>query len=65
VAITSAVKHEFRGRLGLQALAQTLGAVDVTLAWNAPVVHVEGRSGPELAAMLRALVAEARRRARE
>jgi chromate reductase, NAD(P)H dehydrogenase (quinone) len=62
VAITAAVSDAHRGRLGLQALAQTLGAVDATLAWSAPVVHEHGRFGPELGALLGALEVEVRRR---
>lgn len=62
VAITAAVADPSRGRRGLQALAQTLGAVDAVPAWNAPLVHVQGRFGPGLHAMLDAIVEEVRRR---
>ena len=63
VAITAAVAVADRGRRGLQALAQTLGAVDAILVWNAPLVHEGGRFGPGLAALLAALAEEVRRRA--
>ena len=63
VAITAAVAVADRGRRGLQALAQTLGAVDAVLVWNAPLVHEGGRFGPDLAALLAALAEEVRRRA--
>jgi NAD(P)H-dependent FMN reductase len=62
VAITAAVAHPRRGLLGLAALAQTLGAVDAVVAWNAPLVREQGRFGPELDAMLRALLETARTR---
>jgi NAD(P)H-dependent FMN reductase len=62
VAITAAVAHPSRGLRGLAALAQTLGAVDAVLAWNAPLVHEQRRFGPELGAMLAALVQAVRSR---
>jgi chromate reductase len=61
VAITAAVAHPSRGLRGLAALAQTLGAVDAVLAWNAPLVHERRRFGPELGAMVGALVQAVRR----
>jgi chromate reductase, NAD(P)H dehydrogenase (quinone) len=45
VAITAAVKDPRRGRRGLAALAQTLGALDTVVVWNAPIIH-EGSSVP-------------------
>jgi len=38
VAITAVVGHPDRGRMGLSALAQTLGAVDAEIVWNEPTV---------------------------
>ena len=43
VAITSAVPAAERGRLGLRALSDTLGAVRAKLVWSEPIVR-----GPEL-----------------
>lgn len=58
VAITCAVPSVERGRLGLKALADTLGAVSARIAFAAPIVR-----GPtleaEVAAVLRALLARA------
>jgi chromate reductase len=55
VAITTAVKERSRGRLGLSALAQTLGAVDAVIVWDQPIV--EGPTSEiEVAALLRALI---------
>jgi NAD(P)H-dependent FMN reductase len=51
VAITAAVGDANRGRRGLDALAQTLRAVDASIAWTDPVVL-----GPELDAELDALL---------
>jgi chromate reductase, NAD(P)H dehydrogenase (quinone) len=56
VAITAAVKDPRRGRKGLDALAQTLGAVDVVLAWNAPMVHDASTVEAELRHVLEQLV---------
>jgi chromate reductase, NAD(P)H dehydrogenase (quinone) len=42
VAITAAVPHPSRGRLGLDALAQTLRAVDAVIVWNEPTVRSPG-----------------------
>lgn len=53
VAITTAVKDPRRGRRGLDALAQTLGAVDAVLVWNTPIVADD----PGLIAELRGLLA--------
>ena len=56
VAITSAVPAAERGRLGLRALSDTLGAVRAKLVWSEPIVR-----GPELerdvAELLRRLAA--------
>jgi chromate reductase len=60
VAITTAVKDRSRGRLGLSALAQTLGAVDAAIVWDQPIV--EGpTSDIDVAALLRALIDRIRR----
>lgn len=56
VAITAAVPHPDRGRRGLAALAQTLGAVSARLAFDAPLVKGPGLE-VEIAAVVRALVA--------
>lgn len=58
VAVTAAVQHPDRGRRGLQALRDTLGALSVTVVGSAPIVR-----GPDferdvaalLAALLRAI----------
>ncbi|MGB1274483.1 MAG: NADPH-dependent FMN reductase [Nannocystaceae bacterium] len=42
VAITASVAHPSRGRLGLDALRQTLGAVSAELVWDGVVVRGEG-----------------------
>jgi chromate reductase len=59
VAITAAVPHPERGRLGLQALKQTLGAVSATVVGGEPIAR-----GPEfereVAELLRGLVRAAR-----
>jgi chromate reductase len=39
VAITAAVPHAGRGRMGLDALAQTLRAIDAVVVWNEPTVR--------------------------
>jgi chromate reductase, NAD(P)H dehydrogenase (quinone) len=55
VAITAAVAHPGRGRLGLGALAQALRAVDAIIVWDEPTVR-----GPDAIAsvgrIVRALV---------
>jgi NAD(P)H-dependent FMN reductase len=55
VAVTAAVPHTDRGRLGLQALRQTLGAVSAQIVGGEPIAR-----GPdferEVAALLRALI---------
>ena len=53
VAITAAVKDPRRGQRGLDALAQTLGAVDAVLVWSAPIV----REGPGEPADIRDVLA--------
>lgn len=45
VAICASVKDARRGRRGLKALAQTLGAVDARLAWKEPIVQGAGFEG--------------------
>ncbi len=59
VAITAAVPHSERGRRGLKALADTLGAVSARIAFAEPIVK-----GPqfeaEIRALLESLLAEAR-----
>ena len=52
------------GIRGLEALARTLGAVDAALAWNAPLVDVQGVFGADLGTMIDALVEAVRRRDR-
>lgn len=56
VAITAAVPHPDRGRKGLAALAQTLGAVSARVAFDGPLVKGPGLEG-EVAVVVRALVA--------
>jgi NAD(P)H-dependent FMN reductase len=51
VAITAAVPHTDRGRLGLAALRQTLGAVNAVIVSDEPVVR-----GVESAAGVRAIL---------
>lgn len=51
VALTASVGDRSRGRKGLGALAQTLGAVDAVIVWNEPTVR-----GPAFEAGLEALV---------
>ena len=53
VAITAAVPHPTRGRLGLQALRTTLGAVSARIVGGEPIAR-----GPTFAAAVAALVAE-------
>ncbi len=52
VAMTAAVPHPDRGRLGLQALGQTLRAVSAVLVGGSPIVR-----GPDFEAQVRRLVA--------
>jgi len=52
VAITAAVPHADRGRRGLQALADTLGAVSARIAFAEPIVR-----GPRFEAEIELLVA--------
>lgn len=60
VAITAAVPGAERGRLGLQALRQTLGAVNATIVFGEPIAR-----GPafeqEVGQLVRALVEAARK----
>jgi NAD(P)H-dependent FMN reductase len=60
VAITCVVPHQERGRLGLAALRQTLGAVRATIVGGDPLERGPGLA-EELAQLLRALVAAAER----
>jgi len=53
VAITAAVPHPSRGRLGLQALRTTLGAVSAQIVGGEPIAR-----GPAFAPAVAALVAE-------
>jgi len=55
VAITAAVPHPSRGRLGLDALAQTLRAVDAFIVWNEPTVRGPG-SDERVVTIVKALV---------
>lgn len=60
VAITASVPHAERGRKGLAALAQTLGAVSARIAWSDPVVRgSEASAIPALFEALRRAAAEA------
>ncbi|MDQ3036518.1 MAG: NAD(P)H-dependent oxidoreductase [Myxococcota bacterium] len=59
VAITAAVSHPERGRLGLGALRGTLGAVSARVVGGEPIVRGdEGR--PQIAALLESLIAAVR-----
>jgi NAD(P)H-dependent FMN reductase len=51
VAITAAVPGPDRGRLGLKALRQTLGAVSATIVGGEPIAR-----GPDFASQVAALV---------
>jgi NAD(P)H-dependent FMN reductase len=64
VAITCAVPHQERGRMGLAALRGTLGAVSATLTFDEPIVKGPDFE-PAIDAVLLTLVEaiEARRRA--
>jgi chromate reductase len=55
VAITASVGDPRRGRMGLSALAQTLGAVDAVIAWNEPTLHGPG-SDAAIAGILQRLI---------
>jgi chromate reductase len=55
VAITASVGDPHRGRMGLGALAQTLGAVDAVIVWNEPTVNGPG-SDRVIAGILQRLV---------
>ncbi len=59
VAITASVPGATRGRLGLQALAQTLQAVRARIVGGEPIVHDDSEE-PALTALLLALAAEIR-----
>lgn len=59
VAITASVPHTERGRMGLQALRQTLGAVSAEVVWSEPIVRGEEAVLGEVLARL-ARAAEAR-----
>ncbi len=60
VAITAAVPGPARGRLGLQALRQTLGAVSARVVGGEPIARGPAFAS-EVEALLQALVDEARR----
>jgi chromate reductase len=60
VAITAAVPGPERGRLGLQALRQTLGAVRATIVGGEPIARGPGFER-EVAALVRDLVDTVRR----
>jgi chromate reductase, NAD(P)H dehydrogenase (quinone) len=60
VAITAAVPGSERGRLGLQALQQTLGAVRARIVGGEPIARGPGFER-EVGALVRALVEAARR----
>jgi chromate reductase, NAD(P)H dehydrogenase (quinone) len=60
VAVTASVAGPERGRLGLAALLQALGAVSATIVGGDPIVRGETAAG-ETAALLRALVHEVRK----
>lgn len=59
VGITSAVPHPERGRMGLAALSQTLGAVSATVVGGDPIVRGPG-SEESIRGLVHALVAAAR-----
>jgi NAD(P)H-dependent FMN reductase len=59
VAITAAVPGPERGRLGLQALRQTLGAVSARIVGGEPITRGPGFE-QEVAELVRALVEAAR-----
>jgi NAD(P)H-dependent FMN reductase len=56
IAITASVADQQRGRKGLDALAQTLGAVDAVIVWNKPTVR-DARFDVEIAEILQRLAA--------
>jgi NAD(P)H-dependent FMN reductase len=55
VAITASVPDPGRGRKGLSALAQTLGAVEAVMVWNEPTVGGPGADA-SIAGILQRLV---------
>lgn len=57
VAITAAVRDPQRGRRGLQALEDTLVAVDVSLVWRRPIVLDAADRDDKIARLLKALLA--------
>jgi chromate reductase len=60
VAITAAVPHPERGRLGLRALGDTLAAVSARVVWREPIVRGPGLDrGAE--GLLAAVIAEVAR----
>ena len=59
VAITAAVPHVERGRMGLQALRQTLGAVSATVVGGEPIARGEAFER-DVRALVEATVAAAR-----
>ena len=61
VAITAAVPGPERGRLGLKALADTLGAVRATIVGGEPIVR-GAQLAADVAVLVRALVVECERR---
>ena len=64
VAITASVGDPRRGRMGLSALEQTLGAVDAVIAWNEPTLQGPG-SEAAIAGILERLAALIAARAAE
>jgi chromate reductase, NAD(P)H dehydrogenase (quinone) len=60
VGVTAAVSHPGRGRGGLEALMNTLRAVDARIVGGQPIVRGSSFEG-EIAALVRALMDEVRR----
>jgi chromate reductase len=60
VAITSATTHPDRGRLGLQALRQTLNAVSATIVGGEPLSKNAPTFEHDVEALVRALIASVR-----
>lgn len=60
VAITAAVRSTERGRLGLDALRDTLGAVSARIVGGEPIARGASFAN-EIAALLRALIREIER----
>jgi chromate reductase len=57
VAITASVPHLDRGRRGLAALAQTLGAVSAEIVWDEPILRgTEDAMLPQVIAALKTAV---------